>query len=267
MTGLQKQLCNILQDGLPVCQRPFVEIAKILDSDEKTVLQQVSELRDIGIIRRLNALVNYRAIGKAGTLVAGHVPQENLRDIIAVVNSMEGVSHNYLRQHYYNLWFTLQAESTEQIGLILSNLSARFGIDFYGLPVERVFKLDVRFDAEAEGQTLVRDVADVQDSDIIELNEKQKIILSGLQKELEIIAEPFDFLCGDDFKIREVLEIIQYLIIKGVIRRIAAIVDHRRLGFTANVLFACKVEPERIVMPEENWLITVWSATVTSEKR
>ncbi len=222
-------------------------MARSLDVSEEVVLEQSQQLKDAGIVRRISALINYRAIGRTGTLVAAHIPQENLQQVAEAVNSLESVSHNYLRSHYYNLWFTLQADSTGQIEVVLANLSSRFDVDFYSLPVERIFKLDVRFDAHSEGQVLLQDVEDVPESQVVQLNDNQKLILSNLQKGLDLAAEPFDFLCTEGMNIEEALQIVQEMVDKGVIRRIAAVVDHRRLGFTANVLFAGKAAGERVV--------------------
>ncbi len=196
-------------------------------------------------IRRICALINSRALGLTGTLVAAHIPKEILQEVTAAVNGLENVSHNYLRKHYYNLWFTLQAESAEQIEAEISNLSGRFGIDFYSLPVERVFKLDVRFDVEGEGQ--LGDIGPIPKSEEMELNKAEKQILSKLEGDLDVISEPFDFLCSEELGIEEVLRIIQGLIDKGVIRRIAAIVNHRKLGFVENILFCGKVPENKII--------------------
>jgi DNA-binding Lrp family transcriptional regulator len=246
LTKLQKQLCNVLQDGLPICPKPYDDLAKYLNNNEETILQEIRELKESGVIRRICALINSRALGMTGTLVAAHIPEENLQEVAEAVNSLENVSHNYLREHYYNLWFTLQAESPKQIEVTVSNLSGRFGIDFYSLPIERVFKLDVRFDVEGEGQ-LPGDIERIPKSETVELNKTEKQILSKLENDLDVISEPFAFLCSEGLEIEMVLRIIQGLIDKGVIRRIAAIVDHRKLGFVANILFCSKVPQNRIV--------------------
>jgi len=246
LTKLRKQLCNVLQEGLPICSRPFDDLAKFLNSDEKIVLQEIEALKRAGVIRRICALINYRAIGRISTLVAAHIPEENLGEVTETVNTLENVSHNYLREHYYNLWFTLQVESPEQIKVILSHLSARFGVDFRSLPVRRVFKLDVRFDAEGKGR-LLGDIRRIPSSETVELNKTEKQILSKLEDDLGVTRRPFDFLCGEGLEAEEVLRIIRRLIDKGVIRRIAAVVDHRKLGFVANVLFCSEVPQDRIV--------------------
>ena len=246
LTKFQKQLCSVLQDGLPVCSKPFDDIAKFLNSDEGKVLEEIEELKRVGVIRRISALINHRALGMTSTLVAAHIRQENLQEVTEAVNSLRDVSHNYLRKHYYNLWFTLQAGSPEEVAVALSNLSARFGIDFHSLPVKHVFKLDVRFDLQSE-EHLFGDVEQVPEGVKIELNEAEKLILSKLQDELNLTGKPFDFLCSEGSDEEEVLRIIAELIDKGVIRRIAAVVDHRKLGFVANVLFCCEVGRERVL--------------------
>ena len=247
LTKLQKQLCNALQEGLPICERPFDELAKFLNSNEIEVLEEIEKLKRAGIIRRIGAMINYRALGMVSTLVAANVPQESLREVTEAVNLLKGVSHNYLRKHYYNLWFTLQSQKAEEIELTLSNLAGRFGIAFHSLPVVRVFKLDVRFDAASDDQPLLQGVEDVPESQAVELDEHQKLVLSKLQDELDLTARPFDFLCGEGPDEVPVRRIVTELIDKGVIRRIGAVVDHRKLGFVANVLFCCEVRQDRIV--------------------
>ena len=247
LTKFQKQLCNTLQDGLPICPRPFDDIAKFLNTDEQTVLQQTSELKKTGVIRRIGALINYRALGIISTLVAAHIPKRLLPTVTESVSSLPSVSHNYLRSHRYNLWFTLQASRAEEIELTLSSLSERFGLKFHSLPAKRVFKLDARFDAVSEVGVALKDVVKIPESKIVKMDKNQKLILSKLQDGLEPVARPFDFLCGKGLKSKDALRITQELIDKGVVRRIGAVVDHRRLGFAANVLFAGEVPQDRII--------------------
>jgi len=256
LTKLQKQLCSILQDGLPICKRPFDDIARFMGITEQTVLQQTTKLKEAGVIRRLDALINYRTLGLSSTLVAAHIPQESLPEVTAAVNSLENVSHNYLRTHHYNLWFTLQTGSPEEANIALANLSARFGLDFHSLPVEHIFKLDVRFDPDnlnelldSSGRSLPKHDSTPQPPtrEIVRLSDSEKLLLAKLQNDLQVIARPFDFLCSKDLAIEDILRILTKLIDKGVIRRIAAVVDHHKFGFVANVLFVAKVSPDRIV--------------------
>ncbi len=265
LTSFQKKLCNILQTGLPICWQPFAEIAKALNSNEAEVLQQVRHLKKSGVIHRISALINYRALGFTSTLVAARVPHENLQEVVDTINRLEVVSHNYLRSHNYNLWFTLHAKSKAEINTTLIDLYLRFGIDFNSLPVKRIFKLDVRFDAEGKNEDLLKDIKETPISHppkvawispkgwpnprtgfAGKLNKNQKTILSKLQDELEVVAEPFDYLLANGARKNDILKTIKELIKKGIIRRIAAIVDYRKLGFLANVLFACEVPQSTI---------------------
>ncbi|MFC1737859.1 hypothetical protein ACFL1G_02280 [Planctomycetota bacterium] len=247
LTKLQQKLCNILQQGIPICPRPFAEIAGKLGCEESEVLRHIEHLKEAGVIRRISAIVNYGALGRVTTLVTAEVPEEKLQEAADAVNSLENVSHNYLRRHRYNLWFTLQGEDDEQIEEVLGRLRGRFGIDFYSLPVRKVFKLDVRFDAEGEEQFFGDEEADIAEVKVVELNEKEMMVLSGLQNEFALNSKPFDFFSVEDLSEEEFINIAQGLIEKGVIRRIAGIVNHRKLGFIANLLFVCEAPDEYVV--------------------
>jgi DNA-binding Lrp family transcriptional regulator len=239
----------VLQEDLPICRQPFDDLAKYLGTDEKTLLQQTEKLKKMGVIRRISAFINYRTLGMVSTLVAAHVPQENLHAVAEAVNALENVSHNYLRQHHYNMWFTLQARSTREIDLTLTNLSDRFDIDFHSMPVERFFKLDVRFDAMGEnpdGVAFRQDVRRLPTDETVDLNEYQKRVLLKLQDELTLVSRPFESICGEGLEREDVLRIIDELINNGVVRRIAAVVNHRKLGYTANVMFAGQVSQDRV---------------------
>jgi DNA-binding Lrp family transcriptional regulator len=239
----------VLQEDLPICRQPFDDLAKYLGTDEKTLLQQTEKLKKMGVIRRISAFINYRTLGMVSTLVAAHVPQENLHAVAEAVNALENVSHNYLRQHHYNMWFTLQARSTREIDLTLTNLSDRFDIDFHSMPVERFFKLDVRFDAMGEnpdGVAFRQDVRRLPTDETVDLNEYQKRVLLKLQDELTLVSRPFESICGEGLEREDVLRIIDELINNGVVRRIAAVVNYKKLGYTANVMFAGQVSQDRV---------------------
>ncbi len=190
LTELQKQLCTLLQKGIPVCEKPFDIIAKDLGVSTKQVLDNIRQLKENGIIRRFRAIINHRTLGKASTLVAAHVPEDKLHDVTKSVNALSGVSHNYLREHFFNLWFTLQAQTEKEIEQLVSDLCERFTIDFHSLPVVRTFKLNVQFDIADEKQS--KTISKPKSKAFV-LNADEKNILSQLQKELEITEKPFSF--------------------------------------------------------------------------
>lgn len=247
LTSLQKKLCNVLQRGLPLCSRPFARIGETVGATEADVLHETRELAKAGVVRRLCAVINHRALGMSGTLVTAHVPPDKLEEAAAAVNRLPGVSHNYLRSHNYNLWFTLQEKTVEQIHKTLLDLQRQLGIAFHGLPVTRVFKLDVRFDAEAEEDVLVQEAPRVPGTEPVALRQEQKRLLAKLQDGLDVTSRPFDALRIEDWSEDKVLHLLAELQDVGVIRRIAAVMDHRKLGYAANVMFTVEVATEFVV--------------------
>ena len=249
LSAFDKRLCNELQTGLPIHERPFAIIARILKTSEAKILKRTQALVKIGVIRRLGVSINWRAIGKASTLVAAHIKQEDLKKVVSAVNKFKGVSHNYLREHHYNLWFTLRADSQKDIDAILKKLSKRFGVAFNTLPVERIFKLDARFDATSDGKRLLpvrclprRSVA--KPGPLCSIDEH---ILNGLQEGLKVVKRPFDFISDDKFEIYDGLLHIAGMIDSGIINRLGAMVNHNKLGFTANAMFVCKAKKSQAI--------------------
>ena len=253
LNKFQKELCNIIQEPLPLCPQPFAIIAEHLSSDEATVISQLQELKSLGIIRRFSVSINYRALGKVAVLVTTSVPDNELTTVTAVINSLPSVSHNYLRGHEYNMWFTLQADNNEQMEKLLANLSRRLGCRFHSMPATKVFKLRVRFDADFPEEVLA--LADVEadacdvgtfDSEPVNLTSLEKDILTKLQTDLVISPRPFDFLATDTITVGTAIEAIQSLVDKGVIRPPSTVLNHRKLGLGANVMFCAKVPPDRV---------------------
>ena len=246
LTKLQKKLCNILQDGLPLSPDPFDKIAASLNAAPESVLNEIKSLQNSGLIRRLAPIINYRALGFTATLVTAHIPETKIPHVAQAVNSINNVSHNYLRDHHYNLWFTLIAPSVNQINRTLANLSADCGCTFHSLPALRTFKLNVRFDADSNGRSLIQNSAKIPKTNPVKLNETEKLILSKLQAGLKTVPRPFEHLTTNALNENDALEVIESLLNKGVIRRIAAIVDYRALGFTANALFIAEIPEQKI---------------------
>jgi len=246
LTDFQKRLCNELQNCIPVNKRPFQKIADKLQTSEKQILLQIKQLKKKAIIRRFGAVINYRALGRESTLAAAHIEKRKIPAVVKAVNALDGVSHNYLREHYYNLWFTLRADSQSQIKKVLDKLSKRFRTDFHSLPMVTQFKLDVRFDAESDGRKLLTGPLRKIPVKRVKLSNVETRVLLGLQQNFKVSIKPFDYLCTGQLSIEKVLSTIKGLLKKGVLRRIAAVVDYRKIGFKTNVLFACRASKSRI---------------------
>ena len=247
LTDFQKQLCNRLQRGLPIGAQPYAQIATALGSTEEKVLAQTRELKQAGIIRRIAAVINHRALGYSSTLVTAHVSEDQIARATAAINALPGVSHNYLRRHRFNMWFTLQETSPAQIERTLAELQASLGIEFHSLPVTRIFKLDVRFDAESDDDVLLQDVERPPRAEPVELTDTQRQALASLQGGLEVISRPFDDIRPEGMSESDLFATLNELLETGVIRRVGAVLNHHKLGFSANVMFAGQVDPEHVV--------------------
>lgn len=247
LTAFQKRLCNRLQRDLPLVPKPFAEIATDLGCPEAQVLDETQKLKDSGVVRRITAVLNQRALGKASTLVTARVPEEQVATVTAAINALPGVSHNYLRKHAFNMWFTLQEESPDQLRRCLLELGARFAVEFHSLPVTRVFKLDVRFDAESDDDVLLRDVERIPGTEPVALRDEHKQLLTNLRDGLEVTSRPFDVVRPARMEEPEMFALLAELIELGVIRRIAGVLNHHKLGFTSNIMFAAQVDAEHAI--------------------
>ena len=246
LTAFQKDLLDALQRGIEICPRPYDQLAPKLNSSESAVLEEIARLKKEGFIRRFRGQINYRALGRVATLATAKVPADKLDCVAGAVSALPGVSHNYLRDHAFNLWFTLQGQSFEQIDRILSELTREHGVNFFSLPAERVFKLDVRFELNSP-QEETRETPDMAAADkAVILTPVDKQVLSFLQKEFPLAVDPFSKAKGLDEQ--SCLEAVRSLARKGVLKRIAAVANHYKLGYKANGMFCIQLPDEQVEM-------------------
>ncbi|SMB98135.1 transcriptional regulator, AsnC family [Thermanaeromonas toyohensis ToBE] len=159
MDELDRQLLNIIQEQFPLTPRPYLEIAQRLGISEGEVIARLKELKKKGIIRRIGAVFNLRKLGYVSTLCALKVPLERLEEVARIVNSFPGITHNYLREDEYNMWFTLIGPSRQHLEQVMNEIKIRTGLtDLLELPAERPFKIRVNFefkDGEDSGSPVI----------------------------------------------------------------------------------------------------------------
>jgi DNA-binding Lrp family transcriptional regulator len=142
-----RKLLNIIQTDFPLSPRPFQELALKLNISEEEVLRRIRALKESGIIRRIGGSFDSRKLGFFSTLCAAKVPPERLERFNEVINSHPGVTHNYQRNHDYNVWFTFIGESEEKVEETLREMAERAGIEeIVSLPARRTFKIKVKFE-------------------------------------------------------------------------------------------------------------------------
>lgn len=145
MDSLDRQLLDIIQTDFPLCPRPYAELGQRLGIAEQEAFDRVRALKASKIIRRLGANFQSAKLGFVSTLCAAKVPDDKMDDFVARVNACPGVTHNYLREHAYNIWFTLISPSREESQATLDAIAAATGIAILNLPATRLFKIRVDF--------------------------------------------------------------------------------------------------------------------------
>ncbi len=149
LTIFDKSLLNLLQSNIPICSRPFEEMAKKLGTDEQTVLKRLRELKAEGYLRRIGTFFNSNSLGYQGTLIALSVEPEKIQQVAEKINNYSGATHNYEREGQFNLWFTLITPNQVQEQKILSEVRELNGVeDMICLKSNKKYKVNVQFNLQ-----------------------------------------------------------------------------------------------------------------------
>jgi len=147
MDERDRKILNAIQSDFPIESRPYGELGKRLELPEEEVFLRIKELKEAGVIRRIGGNFHSRKLDFSSTLCAAKVPAEKLDRFVEFVNRYPGVTHNYLRNHEYNVWFTFIAPTMEAIEDALSEISHATDVkDVHSLPALRTFKIKVDFE-------------------------------------------------------------------------------------------------------------------------
>ncbi len=143
---LDKSIINRIQSDFPLTERPYKTLADELGLTEEAVITRVAELKERGIIRRIGGNFGPEKLGFHSTLCAAKVPEDKVDMFAEKVNAYTGVTHNYVRENDYNVWFTIIAPSVARIEETLAEIAEKTGItDILNLPATRVFKIKAQF--------------------------------------------------------------------------------------------------------------------------
>lgn len=134
LTELDKKLINLLQRGLPIAERPFLEIAQQLNSTEDEVLERLNQLMANKVLTRFGPMFDAVCLGGAFTLAALAVPEERFEEVTEQVNSFDEVAHNYRRTHDFNMWFVVGAESEAEVNQVISNIEQKTSLPVLNTP-------------------------------------------------------------------------------------------------------------------------------------
>jgi siroheme decarboxylase len=252
LDDLDRQLLNLMQGSFPIEARPYARVAELASVTEQEVMSRVARLLEQRIIRQVTPIYDTRALGYSSMLVAAKVDSEHPWQAAKIVNSHPGVSHNYLRNHDFNMWFTLACEPDSKLGLqgtleVLQELTGAESIR--QLPTLKLFK--IRMDLEMEGDTAALSQEGVA-SEPVELeavpyDELDKEVIRATQGDLPVVSEPLAPAAERlGMTLVALLEHLEGMRERGILRRVAAILYHRRAGFSSNGMGVWKVPQERI---------------------
>ena len=248
-----RQLLNLLQGRFALERRPFARVAELAEIGEGEVLARTQRLLDDRIIRQVTPIFDTRVLGYSSMLVAAKVDAENPHRAAKVVNSHPGVSHNYLRDHEFNMWFTVATEPDSRLGLqgtleVLQRLTGAESVR--QLPTLKLFK--IRMDLEMEGDTKALASAgvaeDPKEPEAIEVSDMDLAVIRALQGDMPVVSEPYAPAAAEiGVSVPELLEHLESMKERKALRRVAAILFHRRAGFSANGMGVWKIPEERIM--------------------
>jgi siroheme decarboxylase len=248
-----KRLLNLMQGSFPLVERPYAEVARMAELTEDEVLRRTRRLLDERIIREVTPIFDTRVLGYSSMLVAAKVDPEHPWRAAKIINEHPGVSHNYLRDHDFNLWFTIATEPGSKLGVqgtldVLADLTGAQSIR--QLPTLRLFK--IRMDLEMEKGTdalaAVAEAVDHKEPEAIELSELDLAVIRATQGPMEPIEEPFAPAATElGMPVAKLLDHLESMRERRALRRVAAILFHRRAGFSANGMGVWKVPEERIL--------------------
>ena len=250
MDTLDKEILNEIQWIFPLVSQPYHEIAKKFDISTDVVKKRLTNLKQTGILRQLSAIFDTRRLGYKSSLVALEIEPDKLDYVAHQINRHPGVSHNYERNHQFNLWFTLAVPPGFDLKTEVDKFSKLEGIKKIRLlPTIQLFKIGVKLDMIDEKKHEVKPTEEKKKINNVKFvpSEKDKEFIRELQKDLEIVDRPF-LNTAQKLGIteEELFQKLKHYEDIGVMRRFAAILRHRDAGFIANGMIVWKVPDDRI---------------------
>jgi len=249
---VDRRLLNLMQGSFPIAPRPYQHVASLAGISEQEAMERVRRLLEKRIIRQVTPIFDTRALGYSSMLVAAKVDADHPHRAAQVINAHPGVSHNYLRNHEFNLWFTIATEPDSELGLegTLDVLARESGAESVRqLPTLKLFKIRMDLEMEAGTDALASAAAVTEP---IELepqpyDERDIAVIRALQGDMPVVEEPYAAAAAQlGMEQPELLDHLAGMQERGLLRRVAAILFHRRAGFSANGMGVWKVPDEQI---------------------
>ena len=241
---MEKEILLRVQKSFPLVPKPFEAIANELGLKEEEVLSILKKQKEDKIIRQTSAIFDTKKLGYKSSLVAFEMPEDKIDEAVKILNAHPGISHNYERNHSFNIWFTLAVPPNTKIGLeeTVKLLAEKTNAnDFIILPTLKLFKISVKLDTT--GKEKKKEEVKKQDFKELELTPAHYEIVKLAQRDIEIVSEPFKQTIEKlNMDYDTFFAALQEFKEAGVMRRFASILNHRKAGFNANAMVVWDIE-------------------------
>ena len=239
MDELDKKLLQLIQTEVPVAARPWADVAGQLGIGEAEVMQRITALKAGRAIRQISAIFDTKSLGYESSLVACQCDPAREDEVAAVISAHPGVSHNYKRDHEFNLWYTVAVAPNSRLGLqrTIETLHKETGaISTRPLPTLHLFKIGVELDVEGTGKAGDKKAGGYshkhRKTDAAPVNIP---FVREMQRDLPVESEPFVAIAGKlGISLEELQRIASEMKAAGQMRRFSAVLRHREIGFSAN---------------------------------
>ena len=252
-TDLDADLLSLIQNEFPLTAQPYAEFAKKLGVPEELIIERIAAAREAGTIRQISAIFDTRHLGYKSSLVAAKVPVERQDEAAAIFSAHPGVSHNYLREHDFNIWFTVAVAPDSQIGLAktIELLGQLAGVEsIRPLPTLKLHKIGVDLDVKGDRDPAAKKARKAPEQPApaaSTLTDRDRDAIRALQIDLPATSRPFLELAERfGFDEHDLLERANQFVSTGQMRRYAAVLAHRKAGFVFNGMGVWVVPNERI---------------------
>jgi siroheme decarboxylase len=255
LTDVDRELLNAVQWDFPLEARPFAALAERLGVSEPVVRERVQHVKSAGVLRQLSAIFDTRALGYSSALVAAKIAPERVDEAAAVMSAHPGVSHNYKRNHAYNLWYTIAVPPGDSLEDHVDVLHRDSGaLVTRRLPTLKLYKIGVKLDmtgrtgADARTEVLEHERPERREHmDAPELSDLEIAAIRVVQEDLPLVERPFaaqgDLIgCSED----EVLALLASFKERKLMRRFAAVMNHRSAGYKANAMGVWAVPDDQL---------------------
>lgn len=250
LSDLEREFINNFQGNFPVQERPFLSAAEQLNCSEDELIATVKKLQSDKVLTRFGPLYDAAELGGGLTLAAISVPHERYEVVTELVNTYPEVAHNYKREHELNMWFVLATETEAELVQVISSIEKTTGLTVYNFPKLQEFYIGLwlQLSADDKHSTIpVPDKTSRKTGDDYLPDKIDKKLIRNTQTGLTVERTPYERIAKNiGISQDEVLQRLKRLQTSGIIRRIGAVPNHYKLGFTANGMTVWDIKDNQV---------------------